>query len=233
MLDYFAIFTMALLMSFSHCVGMCGGIVVAYSMKLNQMSFYKKIYMHLFYNFGRLSMYVLIGLVCGILGQKISVSRQVSGYFLILLGALMMLFAVFFVFYPKVLAKLEPNISQNQFFKKLFSYFLHYGGGVGIYFLGILNGLLPCGMIYYFASLALSAGGVLDGMGVMVVFGIATMLPLMILGIFVGFGISSICKKFFLCLSFIFMMGFGMMNIYKGVQKLNTQNHQEHHMHHH
>ncbi|MCB0294678.1 MAG: sulfite exporter TauE/SafE family protein, partial [Calditrichaeota bacterium] len=36
MADYFTIFTIGLLSSFGHCLGMCGGFVMAYSMQLKR-----------------------------------------------------------------------------------------------------------------------------------------------------------------------------------------------------
>lgn len=237
-MDIVGTFILALTMSFSHCIGMCGGIVVGYSnMKFkNQESYFQKVLAHLLYNAGRISTYILIGAICGFLGYKIQITPQVSSYFLIVLGVLLIVFAIGFVFLPNFLAKLEWDLHKNGFFKKIFGYFFESKSIFGLYALGVLNGMLPCGMIYYFAGLALATGSVLASMATMAVFGVATSIPLMLVGLFAGFCISRNFRRLFLALSFVFMVGFGVMNIYKGVQKLGDKHpggHHKHMMHHH
>ncbi len=68
-----SIITIAFLGSFGHCIGMCGGIVVAYSSAKVDAGFskQKQILSHLLYSFGRVSTYVSMGVLFGYLGSYI------------------------------------------------------------------------------------------------------------------------------------------------------------------
>ncbi len=56
---------------FGHCIGMCGGIVVAYSStKMDHRSSYiQQTASHLAYNFGRVTTYTILGGIFGFAGQ--------------------------------------------------------------------------------------------------------------------------------------------------------------------
>ncbi|CBG40154.1 sulfite exporter TauE/SafE family protein [Helicobacter mustelae] len=229
-------FVTAFLMSLSHCVGMCGGIVAAYSSRLSPTStFFQRFLAHLSYNLGRISVYLLIGLICGFIGYKISIQKELSAVFLMILGILLMLYAFCYVFAPKILRIIEPDISSSSFFRRFFSYFLGSKSIVGLYFLGVLNGLLPCGMIYYFAGVALGAGSILGSVLVMAGFGLATAVSLLLFGMVFGAILTPRFRRVFLWLAFFLMLGFGFLNFIKGFKMLNTQHsppHSMHHMHH-
>ncbi|HFU75397.1 MAG TPA: sulfite exporter TauE/SafE family protein, partial [Arcobacter sp.] len=58
-----SIIAIAFLGSFGHCVGMCGGIVIAYSSTKIDDSFskVKQSISHILYSFGRVTTYTLLG----------------------------------------------------------------------------------------------------------------------------------------------------------------------------
>ena len=66
-IDLIIILTTAFLGSVGHCIGMCGGIVVAYtSAKVDPRSKYiHQTTSHLSYNFGRVATYTILGAIFG------------------------------------------------------------------------------------------------------------------------------------------------------------------------
>lgn len=231
-MDLLGIFLTALFMALAHCVGMCGGIVVAYSGgKLSSsMPLMRQAMGHLLYNSGRITTYMLLGLVCGLVGYQIHLNPMVSAYFLIVLGALLVGFALLYAFLPRVLSALEPNIARLPFYRRLFAYLLGAQSSASFYFLGMLNGFLPCGMVYYFLTLSLASTSIWGGVASMGVFGLATSIPLFALGFALGLGSKVAKRKIFLWLGFVGMLGLGGWNIYQGVMKL--QGRVSSHMHH-
>ena len=231
-MDLLGIFLTALFMALAHCVGMCGGIVVAYSGgKLSSsMPLMRQAMGHLLYNSGRITTYMLLGLVCGLVGYQIHLNAVVSAYFLIVLGVLLVGFALLYAFFPRVLSALEPNIARLPFYRRLFAYLLGAQSPASFYLLGMLNGFLPCGMVYYFLTLSLASTSIWGGVVSMGVFGLATSIPLFVLGFALGLGSKVAKRKIFLWLGFVGMLALGGWNIYQGVMKL--QGRVSSHMHH-
>lgn len=233
-----SIFMTALSMSFSHCIGMCGGIVIAYSSAKIHKDTGKiyQVFSHILYNLGRMTSYVAIGILSAFIGYKISASMHTKGILFIVIGIFLILFAFLYVFFPKIISYIEPSIPKNPkniltlFLKKIFIYLMTSQSLSSFYGLGILNGFLPCGMVYFFASYALTASTPLMGGVMMGVFGLATFLPMFILGFITGNISASSFRNIFLKISLILMLFFGGSSIYKGISilqgKSHTMNHQ-------
>ena len=66
-INFISIITIAFLGSFGHCIGMCGGIVVAYSTTKidDEWSKTKQSFAHLLYSFGRIFTYTTLGAMFG------------------------------------------------------------------------------------------------------------------------------------------------------------------------
>ena len=217
--NYISIFIIALSASFSHCLGMCGGIVIAYS-RIGVQSRAKRFASHFIYGFGRITTYMIIGAISAFLGSGIAVSQSTKGGVFIIIGFIMMLFGIFFLLNPKVLAFFEINIINNRIFKKLFSYFLSKNNLSSFYFLGLLNGAIPCGIVYFFALSASVSGGIFNGAIVMFIFGIATLVPMVLFGLFNSF-LSSIKYRNIMNKIFgILILIFGVWTIIKGFRIL-------------
>ncbi|MCF6360498.1 MAG: sulfite exporter TauE/SafE family protein [Cyclobacteriaceae bacterium] len=178
-------FLMGFLGSF-HCIGMCGPIVLALPSKGVQ---YK-----LLYNIGRTITYMLLGLAVGLIGQG-AVFAGLQQSLSIGVGVVMLVIIVFTKYkhfdlptngvlnkiYASVKTKLAPLFKSKSFFAPLF--------------IGILNGLLPCGLVYAALFTALSMGSIVGGANYMLFFGLGT-IPIMLgLGIFSGFTTPSLRTK--------------------------------------
>ncbi len=84
----------ALIMGFAgsfHCVGMCGPI--AFALPLNRASNITKIIGILFYNFGRISTYVILGAILGVFGKGLKLAGVLQ-YISITIGVLIIISVV-------------------------------------------------------------------------------------------------------------------------------------------
>ena len=162
--------TLGFLGSF-HCVGMCGPIALA--LPLNRESLFSKVTGALLYNTGRVFMYALLGGLFGLIGQSIiiagyqqslSITLGITVLIMILLPnklANKFRFLSFtYSFIGKVKQKLKTLFKQNSF--------------SSLFFIGTLNALLPCGLVYLGIAGAIAAGSLLQGSIFMALFGLGT-----------------------------------------------------------
>jgi hypothetical protein len=168
-----AAFTIGLLGSF-HCVGMCGPL--ALSLPLNNDSFWSKFSGALLYNMGRIVTYSTFGLVFGTIGKSLSFFGY-QQWISIALGIAI----IFFVVLPKRFSSFNNSNAVIKFLEnlrtalgKLFAKDNHFS----LFSIGLLNGLLPCGLVYMAAAGAIATGDILKSVVFMAFFGLGT-LPIM------------------------------------------------------
>ena len=183
--DLWTIFIVALLGSVGHCIGMCGGFVVAYStakIDPERTKFFQSS-AHVLYSSGRIVSYMFIGAIFGYLGSAINFSLGAKGILFIVIGLLMVLIAFSLSGKIKFLTVIEHSMVQTPLFKKLFQSVIRSKSLPSFFYMGVLNGLIPCGLVYFFATAAIASGSAVMGAVVMAVFGLATVPALFILGI--------------------------------------------------
>jgi sulfite exporter TauE/SafE len=163
-----------------HCIGMCGPI--ALSLPTAGKTAAAKVTGALLYNFGRITTYAAFGLVFGWVGRSFAWfgwQQKIS----ILLGAAILVFLLFPVFFPG--KTLHPVISRamaavrNQLAKTIFR-----ASPQALYTTGILNGLLPCGLVYMALTGAAITGDPVKGMSFMALFGAGTLPAMFATGFF-------------------------------------------------
>jgi len=173
--------TLGFLGSF-HCIGMCGPI--ALSLPINSTNLFHKISHLLLYNLGRTITYSLLGLVFGIIGQTF-LFFGFQQYLSIALG-IIILFSIFFS--SSFAAKNRFTLSFYNFMmfvkSKLLKLF-QKKGWLSVFNIGLLNGLLPCGLVYMGIAGSMATTHYLSGMLFMALFGLAT-IPVMLSLSFVG-----------------------------------------------
>lgn len=154
-----------------HCIGMCGPIVVALPLKKQNTT--SKIAGALLYNSGRIFTYGFIGVLFGTLGRGIHLAG-LQQWTSILLGILMIISVLFpVVFREKItIGNIWGGMAARLIgrLKKLFtdrSYF-------SLLIIGLLNGLLPCGLVYVAVAGAISSGEIMSGALFMMLFGLGT-----------------------------------------------------------
>lgn len=228
-IDLISIITIALFGSFGHCIGMCGGIVLAYtSTKVNNT--WTKLHQstsHLLYSLGRISSYTMLGVIFGFIGQVFTFDNFTRGILLGVTGFLMILIGVSLSGKIKFITKIEHSISKYDWYQKTFKKLISSSSPGSFYFLGILNGLLPCGFVYMFAITAISTGNPFWGAVVMFIFGVCTIPALFLLGVFVGLFQKTELRNWFVKIASILILLFGFYTMYKGYKFLSTSQLQE------
>lgn len=172
-----------------HCVGMCGPI--ALSLPLRGRSFFQKLAGGILYNLGRTMTYSLIGAVFGWIGQGfhlLGFQQWVS----VLMGSLMVVSVVLPSVFKKAKFAKEPPFA-GAVRKGIQRLFRERSWG-GLFFIGMLNGLLPCGLVYLAIAGAVGTGNALMGAAFMMLFGWGT-LPMMLLVSLLGNWIGSAVRN--------------------------------------
>ncbi len=158
-----------------HCVGMCGPIAIA--LPVAQQNKFLFILGRVLYNIGRVISYAAMGAFFGLIGSKIALfgfQQTLS----LAIGILLLLYVVV----PKSLLHKLPRIKLFDKFsagiKKSFAALWNKGSVSSMLLIGILNGFLPCGLVYVAIAGATATGSILNGSIFMILFGLGT-LPLM------------------------------------------------------
>lgn len=169
-MDIFTGFVIGLLGSL-HCIGMCGPIALTLPMgEFKSFKFYSG---RLLYNAGRVITYSLFGLIFGIIGKNLAViglQRWVS----VISGALIIIIVLLPGKTKTGLIEMLPFGKLTGKLKNAFGKLFRNGSLPSMLFIGIINGLLPCGFVYVGVAGAVAAGDVLSGIIYMALFGIGT-----------------------------------------------------------
>lgn len=166
-------FTFGLLGSL-HCVGMCGPLAMA--LPFGQQG--NRVGRLLLYNAGRIVTYATLGALMGFLGRGVFLVGLQS-WLTLILGALLVVIGLFSV---QVELKIWSTPLLSSFYLRLKSAFARVVKQTGlpaIFSLGMLNGLLPCGLVYLALAGALTTADWQSGVMYMVAFGLGT-LPLLL-----------------------------------------------------
>ncbi len=174
-LGYGMLFAVGLLTSL-HCIAMCGGINL--SQCVNQTAEIKAFKLDglkpsLLYNTGRVVSYTVVGGIAGALGSVVTFSGAAKGIVSIGAGLLMVIIGArmldllpwlrkFNISTPKVLGE---KINNNR-------------SKLGPFYIGLLNGLMPCGPLQTIQIYALGTGSPFTGAASMFFFSLGTA-PLM------------------------------------------------------
>jgi sulfite exporter TauE/SafE len=193
---YLIFFTTGFTVGFGHCIGMCGPLVVSFSLNLKGKNIFIS---HAFYNVGRILTYAVLGGLMGVAGSFTAVSAKIVG---LQQGALIATGVLIVVM----------GLAMNEWlpFGKYFRRENHTGGifvrgfsklsaikSTYAYFpIGLLLGLLPCGPVYTALIAAAGTGigspnvlyGFLSGAGLMVAFGLGTVPALILVAKLAGLG---------------------------------------------
>lgn len=158
-----------------HCVGMCGPL--ALSLPLVNKEKKSKIISVLLYNTGRVVTYSFFGILFGIIGKTF----LFFGYQQWLSIALGIIIIFFLILSKKSKIFEKANIPVHFFYKVR----MHLGklfakrNYKSVFFIGLLNGLLPCGLVYMAIAGAIATASVLKSSLFMAFFGFGTF-PMML-----------------------------------------------------
>ncbi len=233
-LDFIGIFVIALMGSFGHCIGMCGGIVLAYCGRLNLNFREHKMRLvgyHLLYNLGRISTYIVLGVVVGFLGSMFAVNEFLRCWLFVLAGVAMILAGLSLFGKLKFLTYLEHSLVSGKWYQRKFQSLLELKNPLSLYLLGILNGLLPCGFVYAFLFGAAGFADPLIGGAIMAVFGLGTIPLLLVMALLTDTLLSwQWLRKIMMNLTALIIIIFGILMVQKGVKFIQNP-HMAHKMH--
>jgi hypothetical protein len=193
-----ALFMLGLLGT-GHCIGMCGPLIVALPGQTGRFS------AHLAYHAGRLITYTLIGALMGALGGGLIRLASILGSDPMIwmarmqlgIGLLAGLFLLFFglsrlgfIAEPDWLAVASPSSMPG--WRGLMSRVAERRNNGDLFFMGLILGGLPCGLSYAAFAKALSAGGMMAGAAMALVFGLGTLPGLLA----VGAGAAALLRRY-------------------------------------
>lgn len=177
------------LVSSLHCVGMCGPLILSIpktKFTLHNFLHNKSIYNPIAYNIGRILTYVFIGIVVGLFGELIKITflhQQLS----IFAGGLMLITGVATKFEANNIIKSKTLNKIFSVLKTQISILLNAQTTSKMFLLGVLNGFLPCGMVYMAILSSLAWGDMNSTIIYMASFGLGTSPLLISLFFFSGF----------------------------------------------
>lgn len=209
---YLTAFSIGLLGSL-HCVGMCGPI--AFALPLDRSNKSAQWMGGLLYNIGRTVSYFLLGLVFGTIGFGFSLAGfqqwvSITVGVIIILSVLLPTFSkklpINFSFYTLWLGKLKGELSK-RFGKSTYQ---------NLFAIGLLNGLLPCGLVYIAIAGSIAMQSPLNGGLFMAAFGLGT-LPMMLGVAFYGNQLKQWFQPRFKNFIPVFIVVIGAMFILRGM----------------
>ncbi|HHY82789.1 MAG TPA: heavy metal transporter [Clostridiales bacterium] len=182
-MGYGILFIVGLLTSL-HCIAMCGGInlsqCVSYKVNNENTGRLSILMPSLLYNSGRVVSYTIIGGIVGALGSTVSFSGAAKGIVAVISGIFMVIMGLNMLNIFPWLRKINPRMPKI-FGRKIYN----SNGRYGPFYVGLLNGLMPCGPLQAMQIYALGTGSFASGALSMFMFSIGTV-PLMF-----GFGAVS------------------------------------------
>ncbi len=199
-----------------HCVGMCGGFVLA----LHRPGAGRLIRFARPASFllGKASTYVLLGGLAGLFGGALvrsglfgaaqAVLAVIAGTFLVVAGlqisGLVPEWPAGSLFGPRSLwGRAAETVSRAP-------------GPAGPFAVGALAGLLPCPLVYGFLAAALASGGLLPAMGTMALLGLSSLPALVLVGV-VGGTVSPLARRRFIRVSGVVLVVLGVITLLRGL----------------
>lgn len=195
-----------------HCAGMCGPLMLSALYDKNNSTLSVKRWVS--YHAGRLSAYATWGMLFGMIGTSLTIfgwQQNIS----IALGVIIIITAISLMAFPN----LEAIIGNMIFFRLLKEKLITKYGlqkKNNIFLKGILNGILPCGLVYMAMAGAIGMQNPFKGGLFMLLFGIGT-LPVLFIVLIAGSKISYSLRKYFFAFYPYMILIIGLLLIIRGM----------------
>lgn len=153
-----------------HCIGMCSPLVMAASKAGKRV-----VARNVTYNFGRITTYALLGSTVGYMGEGLDMIGIQQGVSLIV-GTIILIIAI-----------ANINITLPGYITRSIAALLNAAKSklpMNPFFLGVINGFLPCGMTLAALAYCVTLQSPTDGLLAMVYFGVGTLPAMMGLSFF-------------------------------------------------
>ncbi|MDT3735243.1 MAG: sulfite exporter TauE/SafE family protein [Denitratisoma sp.] len=210
----YALAFMTGLLGSGHCLGMCGGLVSAFFMKLQARGPWP----YLTYHAGRIAVYAVVGLIAALLGAVLVSTGRIGlaqGVLQIVAGAIVILLGL-------DLLGISPirniyGFAPVAWLRKQFMTAAQKGPIVGALIGGAINGLMPCSMTMAMAVQATTAPSPPEGMLLMLAFGAGT-LPSMLSASFLFGKLGPRLRGWLLKGAALFVIALGVSTLWQGLR---------------
>lgn len=195
----------------AHCIGMCGPLGLSLPVQSQQWS--SRWVSALLYNIGRIGTYIVYGSLIGF--AQWAILPFVHSYSIsIVLGSILIILGIIFLLRGRYSAmEFKWPFSQKviQTMGKLYA----QSSNRNVLFIGILNGLLPCGLVYAALAAAFASGSVWRSMVFMAGFGFGTLPAMWSLVFFAQFITADLRRGFRKLYPFVYILT-GIFLIWRG-----------------
>lgn len=211
--SYWLAFMTGLLGS-GHCLGMCGGLVSGFFMKLGARGYWP----YLAYHGARVSVYALVGLVAALVGTVLVATGMVG----LAQGVLQIVAGVIVIMLGLDLLGVSPvrntaGFAPIAWLRRQFVAAAQKGPVLGATIGGAINGLMPCSMTMAMAVQATTAPSPPEGMLLMLAFGAGT-LPSMLSASFLFGKLGPRLRGWLLKGAALFVIALGMSTLWSGIR---------------
>lgn len=156
-----------------HCLGMCGPLIIA-THSVRKLAGVGLIFSTLTYNLGRTLGYIILGLAAGILGSVVALAGAQKG-FSVAIGVMLIAAGIFSVNPDNLIGKIPVFSRFITHINQKLSEYLRKTSRVPAWIVGLVNGFLPCGLVYIGIAGAASLNNIWGSAGFMLFFGLGTM----------------------------------------------------------
>ncbi|MBK6353041.1 MAG: sulfite exporter TauE/SafE family protein [Saprospiraceae bacterium] len=193
-----------------HCMGMCGPLVMA--MPFQDLNGDVSTYRLIMYHVGKTLSYAFLGFILGSFGMGFKLLGYQQGFSLFF-GVSILIISLF----PYITK--STRTYQNKLFgnlSQISASLLKRSGKNSIFYLGVANGLIPCGIVYIALAASVLMYSSLKASVFMMIFGLATIPSLSII-IYSKRLITSSFGKNFKTMSLVFSLTLSMLFIMRGM----------------
>ena len=210
---------------FGHCIGMCGPIMVTFSLNLKEKNIFVP---QLLYHLGRITTYVLLGGGVAAIGSLVIVAANIESFqrgVMIFTGILILLMGLAMAGWLPLGNVFGDHANAGSWITKRFGSLLKIQSTLIYLPLGLLLGLLPCGPVYTALLGAARIGmevntvyqSIFAGMGLMAAFGIGTVPAMFLVAKLADMGWLK-SRNFIYKIGAVFMIIVGIIFIIKAIR---------------
>ncbi|KAA0257145.1 sulfite exporter TauE/SafE family protein [Deferribacter autotrophicus] len=215
LIELFSFFSLGFFGGFGHCIAMCHPFVLYTSSRFanGQIGYWNLLKPHFFYNFGRVITYSILGFVAGIFGGIVNIAGGLIGVqkiSAVVAGSFLIVYAFLTLVGKNFIGKFEDKIVGNNVMSLLKKI-----QPSSPFALGLVLGLLPCGLLYSALIGSASKGSIFFSIMAMILFGFGTTFAMMVAAVFGNFIMRN--KIIFNFVSVIVMLAMGGFFIYSGI----------------
>jgi len=205
-----------------HCIGMCGGIVAAISLKDKESALRGRLESQLLYNTGRVITYTLLGALAGLIGSSLNLMAMKVIFRWFVVGANLL---VIMVGLSSALGLGALNLSTLEgsgarFLTAPLKRALAAHSPLASLPLGLVLGLLPCGLVYAPLLVAAGTGSPVTGAATMAAMGLGTV-PVMLTFGTASSAISGQLRNVMLRLTGVALALMGMAGLWRVLGKMS------------